>query len=384
MQSPHASCSQLTMAPNKPPFFASQPFKAFYFTYFILTTPPYILYLAVKNLLKPFRRQPAQGFVANVVGSLFRAAFRLQAKTRSNDLLAESPRLAKGRIVKADAAPADLFTGALTSNPAVKPAPVEAIWFPSAPGGQDDIKKQRLVMHFPGGAFVIRLGHEGMGRKVANVMMDKMKADKVIWAQYRVARGSDSAFPASLQDAISFYAYVLSLGYDPKNIFLSGDSAGGNAVIAVLRYLEETKVLPLPAGAFSFSPWVHLSPHAGREFDQSRLAAADILDDEFLQWGSDMYRPAAPVSEEIEAYVSPLHRPFKTSVPLFLHACDAEAFGPLIKEFGKEMIELNGPSVVRYHGTPNASHDLILCYDIINMEVQMDAVMQDARDLFQQ
>lgn len=63
---------------------------------------------------------------------------------------------------------------------------------------------------------MIRLGHESISRKVANAVMDNMKVDKVVWAQYRVGRNRDSDFLAALQDAISFYAYVLSLGYDPK------------------------------------------------------------------------------------------------------------------------------------------------------------------------
>lgn len=55
---------------------------------------------------------------------------------------------------------------------------------------------------------------------------------------YRKSLDKTSAFPASLLDALAGYQYLLSLGFEPKNIMLCGDSAGANACLALSRYLD--------------------------------------------------------------------------------------------------------------------------------------------------
>lgn len=55
---------------------------------------------------------------------------------------------------------------------------------------------------------------------------------------YRKSLDKTTAFPASLLDALAGYQYLLSLGFEPKNIMLCGDSAGANACLALARYLD--------------------------------------------------------------------------------------------------------------------------------------------------
>lgn len=45
---------------------------------------------------------------------------------------------------------------------------------------------------------------------------------------YRLATVPENAFPAALQDLVAAYDYVLSKGYNASNVFIAGDSAGGN------------------------------------------------------------------------------------------------------------------------------------------------------------
>lgn len=81
--------------------------------------------------------------------------------------------------------------------------------------------------------------------------------------QYRLASDSSTRFPAAMQDGLTAYMYLLGQGVSPRDIVLSGDSAGANLVVALVRYLTEEKgFLPLPRV-------VIVEPRAGSE-DTSR------------------------------------------------------------------------------------------------------------------
>lgn len=68
---------------------------------------------------------------------------------------------------------------------------------------------------------------------------------------YRLA--PEHPFPAALEDCLSAYAWMLEQGYEPRNIVVGGESAGGTLTLSLLLALEE-RGLPQPAAAFSISP----------------------------------------------------------------------------------------------------------------------------------
>ncbi|MGC2527146.1 MAG: alpha/beta hydrolase fold domain-containing protein [Candidatus Acidiferrum sp.] len=78
----------------------------------------------------------------------------------------------------------------------------------------------------------------------------------VFSANYRLA--PENRFPAAVDDAVAAYRGLLSEGYSPKNIVLSGDSAGGGLALCLLLALRDAGI-PLPAGAAVFSPWTDLA-----------------------------------------------------------------------------------------------------------------------------
>lgn len=301
--------------------------------------------------------------------------------THSRHILYDDPEKAKERLVRIQPAPASLLAGPIAPTPTVTPASVKGVWLPSPLAADSpDLPKEKVALHFPGGAFVVAFGHESAGRPASAMLAKHLKTTKFLWAQYRLAADEETRFPAAVQDAITYYHHVVSLGIDPKNIILSGDSAGGNVALALLRYLESGLApgLPLPGGAILFSPWVQVTPKAAQDYEACSNTAADVLTGPLLQWGADAYLPKDLGSNSsAEAYTSPLHHPFKTSVPLYLHAGAAEAFCASVKAFAGEMAGTDG-NRVRFDAAPKAPHDVLLSFAGFHMAEELRAALEEA------
>jgi chemotaxis response regulator CheB len=64
----------------------------------------------------------------------------------------------------------------------------------------------------------------------------------------RLPTPPEHPFPAALEDAVSYYCWLLAEGADPRQIAVIGDSAGGGLALALLLKLRDSG-LPLPAAA---------------------------------------------------------------------------------------------------------------------------------------
>ena len=89
---------------------------------------------------------------------------------------------------------------------------------------------------------------------------------RVFSPAYRLA--PESPFPAALEDALESYQYLLKKGYDPRQIALCGESAGGGLIYALCLKLKEEN-LPLPGGLISMSPWTDLTS-SGESYETNR------------------------------------------------------------------------------------------------------------------
>jgi len=59
----------------------------------------------------------------------------------------------------------------------------------------------------------------------------------VVAIDYR--QSPDHVFPAALDDSITAYKALLEQGYDPKSIYIMGDSAGGNLCLSTLLKIKQ-------------------------------------------------------------------------------------------------------------------------------------------------
>ena len=89
---------------------------------------------------------------------------------------------------------------------------------------------------------------------------------RVFSPAYRLA--PESPFPAALEDALESYRYLLKKGYDPGQIALCGESAGGGLIYALCLKLKEEN-LPLPGGLIAMSPWTDLTS-SGESYETNR------------------------------------------------------------------------------------------------------------------
>ena len=93
--------------------------------------------------------------------------------------------------------------------------------------------------------------------------------------------GPSGAFPSALLDAAAGYRYLVhDLGYSPRNIIFSGDSAGAGIALGLARYLSTANLpgLPPPAGMVLLSPMGDLArTHTGPRASCVTNRASDLL-----------------------------------------------------------------------------------------------------------
>lgn len=124
----------------------------------------------------------------------------------------------------------------------------------------------RVVLYFPGGAWVLR--SPNTHRRIASGLAKAANAD-VLLVFYRLA--PEHPFPAGLEDCVEAYETLLGEGIVADRITVGGDSAGGNLTLGTLLALRDAKA-PRPAGAFALSPCTDMSlKEGGAQFDSDEL-----------------------------------------------------------------------------------------------------------------
>lgn len=108
------------------------------------------------------------------------------------------------------------------------------------------------LVFFHGGGFMLKasFGHY----KIAKEYACKLPC-KVVYVDYRLA--PEFPFPTPVEDCFATYQWVLNhadrLEIDKNNIFVGGDSAGGNLAVAVTLMARDRK-LPIPKGVLLIYP----------------------------------------------------------------------------------------------------------------------------------
>jgi len=114
------------------------------------------------------------------------------------------------------------------------------------------VPQDRLIIYLHGGAYATcsPTTHKDLISRLSLA-----SGTAALGVDYRLA--PEYLFPAAVEDCLAAYNWALSHGFEPGNIVLAGDSAGGGLVVSVLLAARDS-ALPLPAAGVCFSPWVDL------------------------------------------------------------------------------------------------------------------------------
>ncbi|WP_105968221.1 alpha/beta hydrolase [Streptomyces geranii] len=147
---------------------------------------------------------------------------------------------------------------------------VPALW--AIPEGADP---DRALLHFHFGGSVTASMHSD--RKAAGHIAKAAGARSLV-VDFRLA--PEHPYPAQLDDAETAYRWLLSQGYEPRNIGSTGHSIGGTlAVMLPLRLLAKGEATP--GAIVSVSPWTDLTlqnPAVDENEENDKMLSRGILE----------------------------------------------------------------------------------------------------------
>ncbi|XXH01500.1 hypothetical protein Hte_007860 [Hypoxylon texense] len=345
---------------NKHPLVSYQPLRLLFQLAYLGTIVVRLPLWAVAALVKPLRPHPGwtakQTFMTRAAYSIVDLNSRISI-TQPLSLKGDKEG-AQFQTIKPPQS-LDRYKGPLESD-SVKPAEVGGTWYPQAPGA--DVASKLVVLYLHGGAFVRGDGRTDDSGFAAENWIRKAGADAVFALQYRLSGCSGlNPFPAALQDVLTSYLFLLDgLRIPAERIVVSGDSAGGNLAVALLRYLHEHGAglgLPAPRCAVLISPWV--APFNYEDLPKNPNYSADFVAKSFLKWGANAYAGGFLAEPASHPYITPLGNPFPSPVPVFASAGSAEILFADITRWAKEMQEKNGDAIELYIDEA-ACHDTLL------------------------
>ncbi len=175
-------------------------------------------------------------------------------------------------------------------------------------------KADKVILYLHGGGYVI--GSPKTHRSIAGNIAKGTNLNALV-IDYRKA--PEHPFPAALDDTVNAYKFLLEQRkYNPRNIILIGDSAGGGLVVALQYYLKE-QGLPLPMASVLLSPYLDLK-------QKGKSVKKNAKNDRFLdvfemrKWA----RFYAPEQDLGNPLISPLYGDPTGLPPMLIQASESE------------------------------------------------------------
>ncbi|EMD35344.1 hypothetical protein CERSUDRAFT_116141 [Gelatoporia subvermispora B] len=369
--------------------FRRQPFKAIYKTFnvlYLLVSVPVWALIAVVPAWRP-RRSWSVGrtlmvkFIRAYIGLMFNTTL---PPSPPPAIIAASPSAQEMGFAWVDPAP-DLVTGEIRDVAeinGVKPEKSSGYWYgprgPDGAPGQTASKGEKVILHMHGGAFVMGTSHPANTPMVAcyNGFLEHFpKGMRIFGCDYRVSSAAPfppaNPFPAALIDAVAAYRYLVEdVGFDPENIIIGGDSAGGALALALGRYLAINNFPNLrnAAGLLLLSPTVDwAATHDQGDCAMKRNSPTDYVQAIFR---TDYTRRALLGNLPVETaatsiWISPGSRrvikapgAFATLPPTCMVTGGGEITLDPMHMLRDRLLEDMGEERLFYLEVPDASHDL--------------------------
>lgn len=330
--------STFTTSPSS--VFTRQPGKGLWTLVTLITLPAHIAIILLYNTPYFLRANPKWTFRQAVGKAVFALWWKYASAVEYRPAKTLEPGVDGERFITMRPTNSDAYRGILAIDPDVRPSPVGAMWYPQPYDPTVDADR-KIAIHFHGGAYVLggcRPMEGGWGPEV----LARNISGFVLQPQYRLAMDARSRFPAAIQDGLTAYTHLLSQGISSRNIILSGESAGGNLVLALLRFLVDEGTVPPPRAALLWSPWLDLATRSVA-LENHRNTPTDYLPARLADWAVRMYVP--PQLGARHPYISPLGNVFATTVPIFLQTGSGEVLHDDHVSFVRQMRDVKGNSV---------------------------------------
>ncbi|KIJ59491.1 hypothetical protein HYDPIDRAFT_33178 [Hydnomerulius pinastri MD-312] len=371
--------------------FRRQPLKALYILYTVITVPsvrvPYWIITSILPAWRPRKRWTLYRTL-NVYALQAAVKFVFATGAFTGDAPEKSQRNAdKLGFVWVEPLPAELVRGDVTEAALVNdvsPAQVHGYWVGKGVGNGSHARKaksgEKVLYHFHGGGFVFGSSHPNDQHNcqvTALVKECSSTFERAFSLDYRLSSAAPfvqaNPFPAALLDTLSGYRYLVeTVGFQPHNIVVCGDSAGGQLALSLTRYLirESIPSLPPPGALVLVSPSVDWActdlgnPSCSTRANASSDFLAPLFENGYIVrclLGSLPY-------EEIHnnAWFSPASLRISTNglfekfPPTCIIAGGAEQLVDGIRVLRDRLIADNGKEKIVYWEYPDATHDFLM------------------------
>lgn len=156
------------------------------------------------------------------------------------------------------------------------------VWEPFTLAGMDaawmrlsrEHRRRRVILYCHGGGYTS--GGLGFSKVLASKLTRATGMDTLAF-DYRLA--PEHPYPAAVEDALTAWGHLESLGIAPGDIVLAGDSAGGNLALVLCLKLREAG-RGLPGALLLMSPWTDMT--ASGESLRGRAGIDPVLTPEYM------------------------------------------------------------------------------------------------------
>ena len=189
------------------------------------------------------------------------------------------------------------------------------VWEPFTLAGMDaawmrlsrEHRRRRVILYCHGGGYTS--GGLGFSKVLASKLTRATGMDTLAF-DYRLA--PEHPYPAAVEDALTAWSHLESLGIARGDIVLAGDSAGGNLALVLCLKLREAG-RGLPGALLLMSPWTDMT--ASGESLRGRAGIDPVLTPEYMYAVREAYAGGLDPSD---CLLSPLFADFAGFPPALI------------------------------------------------------------------
>ncbi|KAF2182320.1 alpha/beta-hydrolase [Zopfia rhizophila CBS 207.26] len=241
-------------------------------------------------------------------------------------------------------------------------------------GPNPPTSNSKVLLFFHGGGFALPLSEAHLNWCLKHIKVAHSAGIHLCAAVLEYGLAPSYQYPTQLRQAARALDVILRLGFDPSNIIIGGDSAGGNLTFALIAHLihphpgiDALQLSSPLAGAFSISPWLTMNMDTESYRENRNI---DMLSPSLVKQSAHDFLAGTTSNEELargEGWSLLLESPQEWwgRLPdvvsgVFLNAGNQEMFRDHIVEFGELLKGLRDGIEVTVDVGEKEGHDHVL------------------------